>query len=47
MEIVYGPLLEIKWILIIYNNCLFLYYGYSVEIRWIYCMDLVVQLQIS
>jgi hypothetical protein len=43
----YGPLCKIEWILIIYRNCLFLYYGYCVEIRWIYYMDLVVQLQIS
>jgi hypothetical protein len=24
MEIVYGPLLEIEWILVIHNNCIFL-----------------------
>jgi hypothetical protein len=32
----YGPLLEIEWILIIHNNCIFPYYGYSIEIVWIY-----------
>ncbi|CAB4042294.1 Hypothetical predicted protein, partial [Paramuricea clavata] len=29
----YGPLLEIEWILIIHNNCIFPYQGYSIEIR--------------
>jgi hypothetical protein len=32
----YGPLLEIAWILIIHNNCIFPYNGYSIEIVWIY-----------
>jgi hypothetical protein len=32
----YGPLLEIGWILVIHNNCIFPYYGYSKEIGWIY-----------
>ena len=32
----YGPLLEIELILIIHNNCIFPYYGYSIEIVWIY-----------
>jgi hypothetical protein len=32
----YGPLLEIAWILMIHNNCIFSYYGYSIEIVWIY-----------
>jgi hypothetical protein len=32
----YGPLLEIEWILVIHNNCVFPYYGYSMEIVWIY-----------
>jgi hypothetical protein len=27
----YEPLLEIEWILIIHNNCIFPYYGYSIE----------------
>jgi hypothetical protein len=27
----YGPLLEIEWILIIHNNCIFPYYGYIVS----------------
>ena len=33
----YGTLLEIEWILMIHNNCIFLYYGYSIEIVWVYC----------
>ena len=33
----YGPLLEIERILIIHNNCIFPYYGYCIEIVWIYC----------
>jgi hypothetical protein len=32
----YGTLLEIEWILMIHNNCIFPYYGYSIEIVWIY-----------
>jgi hypothetical protein len=39
MEIVWrlcGPSLEIEWILIIHNNCIFPYYGYNIEIIWIY-----------
>ena len=32
----YGPSLEIEWILVIHNNCIFPYYGYSIEIVWIY-----------
>jgi hypothetical protein len=32
----YGPLVEIAWILMIHNNCIFPYYGYSIEIVWIY-----------
>ena len=32
----YGPLLEIDGFLIIHNNCIFLYYGYSIEIVRIY-----------
>jgi hypothetical protein len=33
----YGPLLEIEWILVIHNNCILPCYGYSFEIVWIYC----------
>jgi hypothetical protein len=29
----HGPLLEIEWILVIHNNCIF---PYSMEIGWIY-----------
>jgi hypothetical protein len=38
MEIVwtFNPLLEIEWILVIHNNCIFPYYGYGIEIVWIY-----------
>ena len=36
MEIVYGPLLEIEWILVIHNNCIFPYCGHSIEVVWIY-----------
>jgi hypothetical protein len=43
----YGTLLEIEWILIIHNNCIFPYYGYSIEIILIYTMDLLMQLKIS
>jgi hypothetical protein len=32
----YGPLLEIQCILIIHNNRIFPYHGYSIEIVWIY-----------
>ena len=32
----YGPLLEIEWILIIHNNDIFPYYGYSMKVAWIY-----------
>jgi hypothetical protein len=34
----YGTLLEIEWILMIHNNCVFLYYAYSysIEIVWVY-----------
>ena len=28
--------MEIEWILIIHNNCIFPYYGYNIEIVWIY-----------
>ena len=31
-----GSLLETEWILVIHNNCIFPYYGYSKEIVWIY-----------
>jgi hypothetical protein len=31
-----GPLLEIEWILVIHNNCICPYYGYSIEIVRIY-----------
>jgi hypothetical protein len=27
---------NIEWILIIHNNCIFPYYGYNIEIVWIY-----------
>jgi hypothetical protein len=40
----FGPSLVIEWILIIHNNCIFPYYGYT---EYGYSMDLVVQLQIS
>ena len=32
----YGPVLEIEWILIIHNNCIFPYYGHSIKIVWTY-----------
>jgi hypothetical protein len=28
--------LEIEWILVIHNNCIFPYYGHSIKIVWIY-----------
>ena len=28
--------MEIEWILLIHNNCIFPQYGYSMEIGWIY-----------
>jgi hypothetical protein len=31
----YGTLLEIEWILMIHNNCIFPYYGYIVSKLWI------------
>ena len=46
-----GNCMDLYWkqngFLIIHNNCIFQYYGYSIEIVYGYNMDLVMQLQIS
>jgi hypothetical protein len=49
MKIVWTFIGHIEWILNIHNNCIFPYYGYSMEIviQYGYTMDLLVQLQTS